>query len=135
MFNQKRISFIVLCTIAVFALTQCTTVTPVPYVWPTPVSTLAPVPAPTPTPWVKQDILIKILDEKHPYIHVWIDTPKRDIVKVVAVEGVVSATLMNHDRMIAVYIDPRFSKVLVAKEIEDRLRLTSATLPAKSERE
>lgn len=132
MFNQKRTSFIVLLLIVVLVATQCSTVTPnTSTVIILPSSTVTP--TPTPTPWVKQDILIEMEADKG--MTVWTDniaTAERTIDEI---EGVISTMLIANDKAIFVLIDPRYSKVLVAKEIEDRLRLISPTLPAKGERE
>lgn len=79
-----------------------------------------PTPIPTPTAWVKQDILVEMPVGRS--IWIWTDNPETDMLKVQKIEGVVQATLMNNDRMIAAYIDPRYDKDLVAKAIEKRLK-------------
>lgn len=141
MFDQKRTSFIVLlCLIVVLA--QCAidpTVPPVPST-----AIIAPASTVTPTPWVKQDILVQM--EVGKGMTVWTDnitTAKQRTID--ETEGVINTVLMDNGHSIFVQIDPRYNKVLVAKEIEDRLlasypppfplRAKGTTLPAKGERE
>ncbi len=133
MFNQKRTSFIVLlCLIVVVVLTQCATVTPA-----TPTQIISPaivtITPVTSTPWVKQNILVEM--EVGKGMVVWTDNIAIAERTIDEIEGVINTVLTGNGHAIYVLIDPRYSKVLVAKEIEDRLRLTSATLSAKGERE
>lgn len=124
MFNRNRtISIVLLCFLVVVVLTQFTTVSPA-------IVTITPS---TPTPWVKQDVLIEM--EVGKGMIVWTDNIATSERMIDEIEGVARTDLAENGHAIYVVIDPRYSKVLVAKEIEDRLRLTSATLSAKGERE
>ncbi len=124
MFNRNRtISIVLLCFLVAVVLTQFTTVSPNT----SPASTV------TPTPWVKQDVLIEM--EAGKGMTVWTDNMATAERTIDEIKGVINTVLTGNGHAIYVQIDPRYSKVLVAKEIEDRLRLTSATLSAKGERE
>lgn len=79
---------------------------------------LGPVITPTITPWVKQDILIKMLPSG---MKVWTDNAEVDRLVIDKIEGVLVTMTFGDGHEIFVRVDPRYDRVLVAEAIMNRL--------------
>lgn len=80
-------------------------------------------PVSAPTPWIKQDVLVKILSNN--LLEVWTDNIKSDITQVNKIEGVWHTKLVRDGYAILVYIDPRYSQELISQEIVKTVQLAA----------